>query len=427
MYDCSERRLVRHLDGVLGSWKKRVLGPSSPTPHHNLYFLQIYPFSSSSSIKIKSIPSNQHSFAVNYFIKSCGFPLKKALSASKYVYFETPEQPDSVLAFFKNQGFTKTQISNLVLKLPQVIVCDPEKTLLPKLEFFKSKGVSSKAVAKILSSMPTVLLTSLESQIIPSFNFYKNLIQSEKETVSAIKRYVRLLLVDLQACVVPNVETMRQVGVPIVNISFMLKCTPRAFLASSDNFRQIVEEVEKMGFNPSSLNFVLAFHALRSMSKSTWEKKVEVYKKWGWSEDEILVAFGKHPWCMTVSEHKIMGVMDFFVNKMGWESSFVARRPGLISLSLEKRILPRSAVYHVLLSKGLMKNNNISLSTMLKYTEKLFLKKVLMYHSEQAPELLKFYVEKLALAYGDIFPFLRLTLVPLIHDACFNSECPCWL
>jgi len=48
------------------------------------------------------------------------------------------------------------------------------------------------------------------------------------------------------------------------------------------------------GFYPAEFNFTLAVHALRAMSKSTWMKKVEVYKKWGWSDNEVLVAFRKN-------------------------------------------------------------------------------------------------------------------------------------
>ncbi|KAI8005072.1 hypothetical protein LOK49_LG08G00311 [Camellia lanceoleosa] len=43
---------------------------------------------------------------------------EKALSASNYVKFETPNKPYSVLAFLENHGFTKTQISNLLRKYP---------------------------------------------------------------------------------------------------------------------------------------------------------------------------------------------------------------------------------------------------------------------------------------------------------------------
>ncbi|KAF5944628.1 hypothetical protein HYC85_018705 [Camellia sinensis] len=171
-----------------------------------------------------------------------------------------------------------------------------------------------------------------------------------------IRRCARVLFFDLQVSVVPNIEILREAGVPNAKIA--------SFLSK-----------EKHDFNPVSLKFVIAFQTVSSMSKSTWEKKVEVYKKWGCSEDEILVAFEKYPWCMMASEHKIMRVMEFFVNKMGWDSSFLARRPILIGHSLEKRIVPRCAVYQVLLSKGLIKNINFNLTNMLKKPEKWFLKK----------------------------------------------------
>ncbi|KAL7210402.1 hypothetical protein ACSBR1_031874 [Camellia fascicularis] len=224
---------------------------SSPTHHHNLYFLQNHPFSSSSSSSslsssLKTTP-NQHSFAVNYFINSCGFPLEKAISASNYVKFKTPNKPDSVLAFLENHGFTKTQISNLVRKHPPVILCKPEKTFLPKFHFFKSKGVSSTDVVKILSSEPSILKRSLENTIIPSFNLLKKLTDSP---VEIIKRCARVLFFDLQVSVVPNIEILREAGVPNAKIVSFFKYEPRRFMTTSDRFRKIVNEVKKMGFNP---------------------------------------------------------------------------------------------------------------------------------------------------------------------------------
>ncbi|KAA8527474.1 hypothetical protein F0562_034811 [Nyssa sinensis] len=181
------------------------------------------------------------------------------------------------------------------------------------------------------------------------------------------------------------------------DMSELANITTEAKKGKKFKVTKTTEEVKKMDFNPVRVKFVTAIHALRAMSKSVWKKKMEVFKKWGLSEDEVLVAFGKHPWCMMTSEDKITGVMDFFVNKMGWESSIVAKRPGLLTLSLEKRIVPRCLVYQVLLSKGLIKED-FSLATMLEYPEKLFLKKVTSCCDEEAPELLKFYQEKLDLS-----------------------------
>jgi len=83
---------------------------------------------------------------------------------------------------------------------------------------------------------------------------------------------------------------------------------------------------------------------------------------------------------------------------MGLESSFVSKRPQLLSLSYEKRIVPRCLVCQALQANGLTKKTNISFNKMLGYPEKLFRKKLVKWTKEDAPELLKLYKEKLALA-----------------------------
>ncbi|XP_059652926.1 uncharacterized protein LOC132300020 [Cornus florida] len=370
----------------------------STSPTQKLHFLQHYPFSSSSSA-LKSVSStpNQHSFTVEYLIKSCGFPPEKALSASKRMKIESPDKPDSVMAFFRNHGFTETQISVIIRKLPRLLLSDPEKTLLPKIEFFQSKGVLTEDIAKILSATPSILRRSLENHVIPSYNFLKELLKSEAKTNAAIKQQTRLLLFDLHISVAPNIEALREVGMPESIIVSFFTNQSSAFTANADRFKEMVEEAKKLGFNPTTIMFGAAIHALRAITKSNWEKKVEVYKKWGFSEDDILVAFGKQPRFMVVSDDKIMGIMDFFVNKMGWDSSVIVRRPVLVCLSLERRIIPRCLVYQVLLSKGLIKKD-FGLFKMMESPESYFLQNYVKKYEEEAPELLKIYQEKLNLS-----------------------------
>ena len=77
------------------------------------------------------------------------------------------------------------------------------------------------------------------------------------------------------------------------NIITLFQRQPNAFNINLVRFRGIVEEVKESGFNPLRMKFALAVFTLRAMSKSTWERKVNVYKKWGWFEDEISLAFRK--------------------------------------------------------------------------------------------------------------------------------------
>lgn len=48
-------------------------------------------------------------------------------------------------------------------------------------------------------------------------------------------------------------------------------------------------------------------------------EEVNAYKRWGLFEEEILVAFGKNSYCIVASEDEIMRLMDFLVNRLGFE------------------------------------------------------------------------------------------------------------
>ncbi|KAK7831043.1 hypothetical protein CFP56_027726, partial [Quercus suber] len=84
------------------------------TPIHKLGFLQNPSLSLSLKCNYISTIANQQPFSVSYHINTLGFSQEVALSASKYVHFETPEKVDSVVNFFKNHGFSQTQILSLV-------------------------------------------------------------------------------------------------------------------------------------------------------------------------------------------------------------------------------------------------------------------------------------------------------------------------
>ncbi|XP_022760918.1 transcription termination factor MTERF15, mitochondrial-like [Durio zibethinus] len=268
--------------------------------------------------------------------------IKSASSASKYVHFESPEKPDSFIAFFEKQGFSKTQITNLIKRQPILLVYDTEKTLLPKLEFLYSVGFSRPDLAKLLTNYPTLLRASLEKQIIPSFNFLRNLFQSNDKTIKATKRFTGILVYNCESHLFPNMNILRGNGVLESNIVTMFHRQPRSLICDLARFKEIVEEIKRMGIDSSRLKFVEAAIALRSMSKSTLEKKFDVYRRWGWSDQEIFEAFQKYPSCMKVSEVKIMAIMDFLVNKMGFNSTLVAKQSSILSRSLEKRIVPRA-------------------------------------------------------------------------------------
>ncbi|OMO50514.1 Mitochodrial transcription termination factor-related protein [Corchorus olitorius] len=345
-------------------------------------------------LSVTATPEN--SFTISYLINSCGLSPKSAKLASKRVYFETPEKPDSLISFLKNQGFSGSEIAELIRRAPKILVCNPEKTLLPKFEFFYSRGVSSSSLAKILSACPSVLESNLNSCIIPNFNFFKDFAGcSDDKVLVAYKRSPWILVNDFRSVAAPNLAILRECRVPESNIMSYFVNQPAIFAISHERFKRTVEEVKKLGVCPVKQKFLLTLQALLQISESTKERKLNVYREWGWSDEEIALAFVKFPFCFMYSVHKIKAAMNFYINTAGLRSSDVANRPRLLGFSLEKRIIPRFAVIQFLSSKGLIKNN-VSLAKVLGPNEKKFLQMFVIPYGD--PDLLKLYKGKLGIS-----------------------------
>ncbi|CDO98890.1 unnamed protein product [Coffea canephora] len=362
------------------------------------HFIQLNPLSSSSTQASKNSILNgkidvPHSFTVDYLIKLCGLSEKTAISAAKNVNFKTPDKPNSVLAVFKKYGFTDAQVSDIISSYPSVLVCRPQKTLLPKIEFFQSAGFSTVDIAKVLSSGGSLLTRSLETQIVPSLNALRDLFTSYQDLVCPIKRCPGILTRSFQSLMLANIEFLRKVGVPEPNILNLLKSQPRLLVRPCDVLKESVEELEKMGLNPQDGCFARCLWRMASIDKKIWREKMALYERWGCSENEVLIAFKKHASVMAISSGKIVDVMDFLVVKMGYDPSAILKAPFIVTLSLKKTIIPRCLVHQALLSKGLLKKN-VRLATLLVYPEKIFLKRFVECFEKEAAELLKVYQEK---------------------------------
>ncbi|KAL3513493.1 hypothetical protein ACH5RR_026210 [Cinchona calisaya] len=145
----------------------------------------------------------------------------------------------------------------------------------------------------------------------------------------------------------------------------------RILMRNPKRFKESVERVKRIGFNPQKTNFLEATYVMASTATETWKHKMEVYKRCGWSEEEVLAAFRRFPKCMSRSENKILPVTDLLVQKMGFDPSALMKRPQIFSFILKKRIIPRCSVYQALLSKGLV-NKKLGMAQMLEVPEKVF-------------------------------------------------------
>ncbi|XP_028753392.1 uncharacterized protein LOC114712982, partial [Neltuma alba] len=327
---------------MLPSLRKAIgISAVSPSTLQHLICVQTQWFSSRYAY---STSSNGHSFTVSYLIDTCGLSPKQAASASKRVSFETPDKPDLVINFLKSHGFSQPQIVRFIAEIPSFLRYDPEKTFLPKIEFFKSRGVSSSDIPRLICSCPRIMSRSLRKQLIPSFDFFRDVSQSDEKLIKTLQ-YCSGILLNANTIARPNMELLREAGVPESNVIKLLQVYPRTLTASPNVFKDIVEEVKNIGINPLKYQFLMAIHVFFCLNKSSLAKRADVYKKWGWSDHDTLVA---------AAEDKIDAIMEFLVHKLGCESSTTSKYPTVFTLSLKRRIVPRGAVIQALLSRGLM-------------------------------------------------------------------------
>ncbi|RHN73219.1 putative transcription regulator mTERF family [Medicago truncatula] len=163
------------------------------------------------------------------------------------------------------------------------------------------------------------------------------------------------------------------------------------------NLPELVKELKDLGFHPSQSIFSVALIAKTYLSKSRWNEKVDVFKKWGWSDEDVREAFKKQPQCMLTSIDKINSVMNFWVNQLGWDALAIAKTPRVLGASLERRIIPRASVVEYLLKRGLHKKE-ASLTSPFIVIDKTFYDMYINRFKEESSYLLKLYEENLNLA-----------------------------
>ena len=193
-----------------------------------------------------------------------------------------------------------------------------------------------------------------------------------------------------------NINLMTDFGVSDNVIASMLQSRPSVF--GSKDLIKSLEEVKCLGFHPSKTTFGIALAVKKGLSKKLWDEKVDAFKKWGWSDEDVIRVFRSQPNLMFVSIDKIDLLMSFWVNRLGWNSLALTKWPHMFSYSLEKRIIPRASVMQFLLMKVLRKKN-ASLVRPFGYSENMFLSKYVYNFKEESDYLLKLYDGKMKLAY----------------------------
>lgn len=341
----------------------------------------------SSSILDPQIPS----FMVkDYLLSTFGFSPNKVATISKPIAnLKSPENPDAVHRFLQHQGFSESEIKAIVARRPTILCSSPENILGPNLRALRGMGLSDSTLTQIILYSPVVLqLSSAVSRI----NFWRHFVGGEEAAlVKAIKCNMGLISHDIDGGIATKISLLQSHGFSTHDIGRIVCTVPFFIMCRVSTMEATLKRAKDLGIQTKSRMFALCLRAMSSLSKEAFQKKMEIFKSFGWSEEEFISVLLKAPNMVCLSEENLKAKVDFFLGETKCELSYITSRPWLLTHSLEKKLRPRHRVLRLLESKDLAGRRKDFYSA-ISLTDSKFVAKYILPYKEDIPELHKAYV-----------------------------------
>ncbi|KAL1216891.1 Transcription termination factor MTERF15 [Cardamine amara subsp. amara] len=377
-------------------------------------FSNSFSSASAADVSLREGPKGKN-FTVSYLIDSLGLTTKLAESISRKVSFEDKGNPDSVLKLLRSYGFTYSQISSIIATYPRLLILDAEKSLSPKLQSLQSRGASTSELTETVSTVPKILGKKEGTSISRYYDFVKEIIEADKSS-NFLKLCHSVPAGSKQENKLRNVSALRELGVP-QRLLFSLLFSDAQPVHGKEKFKESLNKVVEMGFDPTSLKFVEALRIIQGLSDKAIEEKVNAYKRLGFTAGDVWSVFKKWPSFLRHSEKKIENSIEsflglgftrdewammiklfpqcvgysvesvkkkteFVVKKMNWPIKAVVSHPQVLGYSMEKRTVPRCKVIKALMSKGSLGSELPPLSV-LSMTDQDFLQRYVRKHNDK--------------------------------------------
>ncbi|GAB2289488.1 hypothetical protein Dimus_023798 [Dionaea muscipula] len=307
---------------------------------------------------------------------------------------EKKNNPNSTIDFLKKIGLDDSQFEKIANSRPRLLRSKVQKTLIPKIRVLQDLGLCGSELISVIASNPSLLTSVSRNSLLAKLDFLKSILGSVENARNAVKKAKWLLHASLTNTLQPNFGLLKSYGISDERLQKLLVKNPRYLCCNPKWVQESLVRVEQvLGIPRQSAMFLYGFKVMVSLGMRNLELKFEMFKRYGWSESDVLVMVKRLPQCLTISEARLKTGMDFFVNKLGYEIGYLAAHPTLLMLSMEGRILPRYAVFQVLQEKELLRRNP-SIYTVMSISESRFLDAYVLPFKDELPELYEAYAGK---------------------------------
>ncbi|PKA51606.1 hypothetical protein AXF42_Ash002973 [Apostasia shenzhenica] len=355
------------------------------TPTNSAFFSspKFPPFPFFCTTSIRSL-SPESPFLVEYLIRSVGLLPKDAIRVSKSIaHIKSLSKPDCVLKFFKQSGFSDSNIKKIVCARPCILRANVESTLNPKMKALLELGFTQSEAVKLFSAAPFFLFIK---EIRPKIEFFKALFRSNENLIKAVSGNNILLGSSIERKIKPNISFLKELQLSDHQTMFLnRRC--EGFITRNIKFLKIVvNRVKELGFVPGTRMFFNALFDLSKVSENQFHDKCDLLKSFGCSEVEIISVIRKVPRLTVISRIKLQDKADFLVKEAGLKLSYLIAHPVLLCYSLEKRLIPRINVLLLLRANRLLQRE-VSLVNAIQISDKKFMECFIFPSEKKMPML----------------------------------------
>ncbi|KAK3019881.1 hypothetical protein RJ639_004189 [Escallonia herrerae] len=352
-------------------------------PHISSYFSPL--FLSSTSPKRRQ-PKSAVPVA-DYLLNTHQFSAEAAAKASlAFKYLKNPENSDCVLSFLKESGFSKTHLEQMVENMPKVLSLKLDRTIKPKIKIFQDLGFPPTDIVQVLSTNPMILSRTSNERLLQLILALQKIFGSNGDVSRLLKIAGPFLGYDLKKTMIPNIEFLKSCGICSSQILKDVFNHLRFYFYYPDLLERSVKRVDELGFSRDSKMLLCAIRTVGSMKVETWELKLQLFRRLGFSEDDILSMFRKMPHVFSVSGKKIEEVTEFLRGTRKLDIAHIVQYPLLLSYSIGKRLKPRIQVMQNLERENLLLKE-FNLARVCTIPDIKFLEKYVLPYSDRVSEL----------------------------------------
>ncbi|CAM0944158.1 unnamed protein product [Alopecurus aequalis] len=316
----------------------------------------LHPFLPSSAVAVATSASHAQFMAADYLVATFGLaPPQALLKASKYLsHLKSPANPDAVRAFLSQAGLAESDIAAAVAMDPRLLCSSVDKTLTPRIAQLRGIGLSLPEISRLITVVPAILLRPAR---FPRLEFMISLLGSYHKVEPVLKRNRYLLNGNVENLVKVNTILRQQCGLSACEIAKLYGRTGKLLTMEPDRVKGMVARAEKLfGVPRCSGMFKRALEIVCIFTPESITGKINFLERHlGRSEAEQAVR--NSPGILALSAGNLGHTLEFLMMEVGLDPSYIARRSGMLTFSIEKRLMPRHYVIVVLKAKELVKKD----------------------------------------------------------------------